>query len=95
MQDRILRSPHIQTTRKHPHTHTITCTAHTPPPQPPGVSNARAPDIQSIAAGFDHSLALKRDGTVWGTGWNGDGQLGDGTNTGRTTFALVKDTSGR
>jgi alpha-tubulin suppressor-like RCC1 family protein len=32
-----------------------------------------------LAGGADHSLALKADGTVWAWGWNGDGQLGDGT----------------
>ena len=42
-----------------------------------------------------HSLVLKRDGTVWGTGWNDEGQLGDGTKTARTTFVQCKDISGR
>ncbi|MBI5912998.1 hypothetical protein HY839_00990 [Candidatus Azambacteria bacterium] len=32
-----------------------------------------------ISAGGSHSLALKSDGTVWGWGWNGFGQLGNGT----------------
>jgi PKD repeat protein len=35
--------------------------------------------ITAIAGGFDHSLALKNDGTVWAWGENGQGQLGDGT----------------
>lgn len=30
-----------------------------------------------IAAGLDHSLALKNDGTLWAWGYNGFGQLGD------------------
>lgn len=33
----------------------------------------------AVAAGFDHSVALKNDGTVWGWGNNLFGQLGDGT----------------
>ena len=33
----------------------------------------------TIAAGGLHSLALRGDGTVWAWGYNGSGQLGDGT----------------
>jgi alpha-tubulin suppressor-like RCC1 family protein len=35
--------------------------------------------IVNIAAGFQHSLFLKNDGTVWACGKNLFGQLGDGT----------------
>ncbi|MCX7569464.1 hypothetical protein OS242_05780 [Tumebacillus sp. DT12] len=35
--------------------------------------------VKEIAAGYGHSLALKTDGTVWGFGYNYNGQLGDGT----------------
>src|SRR5439155_1486868 len=41
--------------------------------------------IAAIAAGANHSLALKSDGTVWAWGANGLGQLGDGTTTDRRT----------
>ena len=34
-------------------------------------------------AGYDHSLAVKEDGTVWAWGVNASGQLGDGTTTDR------------
>jgi len=37
------------------------------------------PGTASVAAGYLHSLAVKADGTVWAWGWNGFGQLGDGT----------------
>jgi hypothetical protein len=37
-----------------------------------------------IAAGRDHSLALRPDGTLWASGDNGSGQLGDGTVLTRT-----------
>ena len=33
-----------------------------------------------IAAGSNHTLAIKSDGTLWAWGWNNNGQLGDGTN---------------
>ncbi len=54
-------------------------------------------DIIAIAAAsalssgvrFGHSLALKADGTVWAWGYNGQGQLGDGTTTERTTPVQV------
>ena len=36
-------------------------------------------DVVSIAAGYYHSLALKKDGTIWAWGNNEYGQLGDGT----------------
>ena len=32
--------------------------------------------VQAIAMGLLHSVVLKSDGTVWGTGSNGMGQLG-------------------
>jgi alpha-tubulin suppressor-like RCC1 family protein len=35
--------------------------------------------IVAISAGEGHNLALRSDGTVWAWGWNGVGQLGDGT----------------
>ena len=31
-------------------------------------------------------MVLKRDGTVWTTGWNDDGQLGVGTTLEKKTF---------
>jgi|GEM_PF-2417527 len=35
--------------------------------------------VTAIAAGSQHTAALKSDGTVWGWGYNGYGQLGDGS----------------
>lgn len=37
--------------------------------------------ITAIAGGAYHSLALKKDGTVWAWGYNGSGELGNGNNT--------------
>lgn len=39
--------------------------------------------VKAIAAGADHSLALKSDGTVWAWGRNAAGAIGDGTQTDR------------
>ncbi|HEV2759217.1 MAG TPA: hypothetical protein VGV86_06570 [Acidimicrobiales bacterium] len=40
-------------------------------------------DVVSVSDGFYHSLALRKDGAVWASGWNAFGQLGDGTTTER------------
>ncbi|GFO62728.1 hypothetical protein GMPD_06470 [Geomonas paludis] len=42
-----------------------------------------------VAAGYNASMALKTDGTVWAWGNNNEGQLGDGTTTSRTTPVQV------
>ena len=34
-----------------------------------------------IVSGRDHHIALMSDGTVWGYGYGGDGQIGDGGNS--------------
>jgi alpha-tubulin suppressor-like RCC1 family protein len=46
---------------------------HTAPVQIDGLS-----DVVSISAGEGHSIVLKKDGTVWAWGYNGEGQLGNG-----------------
>ncbi len=43
------------------------------------------PEFVQIAGGASHTLAIKSDGTLWAWGKNGDGQLGDGTTTQKTT----------
>ena len=40
-------------------------------------------DATAIAAGSSYSMVLKQDGTVWATGDNAYGQLGNGTKTDR------------
>ena len=35
------------------------------------------------------SMVLKTDGSLWATGKNQDGQLGDGTNIDKNNFVLV------
>ena len=43
----------------------------------------------SVAAGGYHSMVLKRDGSVWTTGWNEYGQLGDGSTVDKTNYVKV------
>ncbi len=50
----------------------------TPSPKSFTIGSA-ARNVIAVAAGFDHSLALSRDGKVWAWGGNASGQLGDGT----------------
>ncbi len=52
--------------------------------------------MEAIAAGAEHGLALKDDGTVWAWGNNWFGQLGDGTTTdGTQTTCEVTMIGGR
>jgi alpha-tubulin suppressor-like RCC1 family protein len=44
-----------------------------PTPMPPGTG------VTKIAAGYEHSLFVKSDGSLWAMGFNIAGQLGDGT----------------
>jgi len=48
----------------------------------------------AIAGGDYHSLALKGDGTVWAWGYNGYGQLGNGTNTNSNVPVRVSNLTG-
>jgi alpha-tubulin suppressor-like RCC1 family protein len=41
--------------------------------------------VESIAAGFDHILFKKTDGSLWGMGNNGYGQLGLGEKVNHST----------
>ena len=43
----------------------------------------------TVAMGFNHSLAIHADGTLWATGGNEYGQLGDGTATDRSAWVQV------
>jgi len=46
-------------------------------------------EATAVTGGFAHSVAARRDGTVWATGANGRGQIGDGTNAPRDAFVIV------
>ena len=71
---------------KQTHTHTHTRT-HTP--------TAMLAGIKAIDGDWAFSMALKTDGTVWVTGKNNAGQLGDGTTTDKRTFAKLSGVSGQ
>ncbi|MDD2586512.1 MAG: DUF3048 domain-containing protein [Syntrophomonadaceae bacterium] len=55
---------------------------------------AEEPTVIAIAAGGDHSLALKSDGSVWAWGNNNHGQLGDGSTTPRSYPVQVRGSTG-
>ena len=55
--------------------------------------NAANPQPQ-VAAGAEHTLILKADGTVWACGVNQYGQLGDGTTTTREKLVKISSLSG-
>ncbi len=50
--------------------------------------------VLQIAAGYQHVLALKSDGTVWAWGYNFFRELGDGTQTDRATPFQIPGLSG-
>ena len=50
----------------------------------PTQESTGATDWSAVAAGLKHTVALKSDGTLWSWGWNGQGQLGDGTTVDKT-----------
>src|SRR5215213_9990999 len=66
-----------------------TTTQRATPQQVGGLKN-----VTDVAAGCDHSLALKDDGTVWAWCLGENGQLGDGTATKRTSPVKVSGLSG-
>ena len=51
-------------------------------------------NITQVSGGGSHALALKNDGTVWAWGYNGNGQLGNGTRAAKTFPTQVKDSAG-
>ena len=46
-------------------------------------------DIESVYCGCGYNIILKNDGTLWGCGYNGYGQLGLGDITNKTTFTQI------
>ena len=58
-------------------------------PTPAPVSGLSDAVAISCGSGLGHSLALRRDGSVWAWGYNDAGQLGDGSNTSRLAPVAV------
>ncbi|MDR1214573.1 MAG: hypothetical protein LBK54_10920 [Propionibacteriaceae bacterium] len=52
------------------------------------------PPVTALAVGDQAAYALTGDGTVWSWGFNGTGQLGDGTTDSRTTPAALTEPTG-
>lgn len=50
--------------------------------------------VIAVAAGHNHALALRSDGTVWSWGSNGDGELGNGNSEDSSLPVAVLDTDG-
>ena len=50
--------------------------------------------IKEVAAGAYHTLAIKEDNTVWGTGYNNYGQVGDGTKKEQYVLTQMKEQDG-
>jgi alpha-tubulin suppressor-like RCC1 family protein len=57
------------------------------------VRNKKLKDIEKLAAGVEHAVALRSDGTVWAWGRNQRGQLGDGTTRDRLIPVKIKGLS--
>ena len=51
-------------------------------------------NIKSVYYGYYYTLILKNDGTLWGCGVNGSGQLGLEDTNARTTFTMINSNPG-
>ena len=64
------------------------------PVQVRGLSGMSIGTVTAIAAGYDHTVVLKNDGTVWAWGNNATGQLGNGNIQPSSTPVQVNGLSG-
>ena len=61
---------------------------------PVKVGGLRGAEVEALAGGQGHTLALRGDGAVLAWGYNRDGELGNGTNEDSPTPVVVKDSRG-
>jgi hypothetical protein len=59
-----------------------------------GIQGEEAGDWIKVAAGWEHTMAIKANGTLWACGYNLYGQLGDGTNTDKNILVQVGSDTG-
>ncbi len=57
------------------------------------ISNTTTKTIRTVSCAGNHTIFLMTDNTVWGTGYNGEGTLGDGTTTNRNTLTQLTSSS--
>ncbi len=50
-------------------------------------------NVKQVAAGSDHMVAIKKDGSLYAWGYNGHGQIGDNSTTGRVTPTRITNTN--
>jgi alpha-tubulin suppressor-like RCC1 family protein len=50
-----------------------------------------ADGIKAITTGYDFTLVIKTDNSLWACGNNGDGQLGDGTKINKSSLVKITD----
>lgn len=50
--------------------------------------------VKYVSASTNNTSIVLTDGSLWISGYNASGQIGDGTNTQRTTFVQAKDDTG-
>lgn len=64
------------------------------PAEPNGTTRVDGGGTVHVATGFNFTVLLKSDGTLWAAGGNHFGQLADGSTEDRPTFVQMKDIDG-
>ena len=59
------------------------------------MTNSTGKTPLSISCGARYTIVLMTDGTIYGTGYNGSGQLGIGNTTNKTTLTIMTNSTGK